>query len=87
MSPHPKPYPTLQNLARALEQEASWGEARANNLSKEALRLERAGEGERAEALWSTCRKLRVQVLMDRTLGVAAEVRAALSRPDPRRTG
>ncbi len=87
MSQRPKPYPTLQNLARALEQEASSSEARANTLVREALRLERAGERDRADALWSTCRELRVQVLIDRTLSVAAEVRAVVDRPGQRRAG
>ncbi len=86
MSKCPKPYPTLQNYARALDREASWSDARADKLAREALRLERAGE-DQAEALWSTCRELRVQVLIDRTLSVAAEVRAALDRPGQRRAG
>ena len=76
-----KPYPTWTDYARALQQEASFGEARADTLARTALKIERDGDLHRAKALWYTCRKLRVQALLDRSRASAAE---ALGRSRPK---
>ncbi len=70
-----KPYLTLNDLARALHQEATFAEARADLLGRAALTVEQEGDTARADAMRTTCRKMRVQALLDRCRAVAAEAK------------
>ncbi len=71
-----KPYPTLRDYARAMEREAALGEQRADILGHAAQKTEQDGDTVRAEAMRHTCRKIRVQSLLDRCRAVAADARA-----------
>jgi hypothetical protein len=70
-----KPYPSLTDLARALHREATFAETRADLLGRVALTVEQEGGTARADAMRSTCRKMRVQALLDRCRAVAAEAK------------
>ena len=70
-----KPYPTLSDYARHMRQEAVLAEDRADILGRAAREIERNGDAPRAEAMRRTCRKIRVQALLDRCRAVAAEAR------------
>ena len=71
-----KPYPTLRDFARALEQEASFAESRADILGRAAFKVEQEGDPVRADAMRHTCRKMRVQALLDRSRAMAVEAKA-----------
>jgi hypothetical protein len=70
-----KPYLTLTDLARALHREAKFAEARADLLVRAALEVEQEGDAARADTMRTTCRKMRVQALLDRCRAVAAEAK------------
>ncbi len=72
-----KPYPTLRDLARTLHREAKFAKARADLLGRAALKVEQEGDAARADAMRTTCRKMRVQALLDRCRAVAAEAKDA----------
>ena len=74
MSSPRKPFITLRDYIRAMEQEAAFAEARADLLGRAALKVEQEGDRSRADAMRHTCRKMRVQALLDRSRAVAAEV-------------
>ncbi len=70
-----KPYLTLNDLAQVLHEEAIFAEARADLLARAALKVEQEGDAARAAAMRTTCRKMRVQALLDRCRAVAAEAK------------
>jgi hypothetical protein len=70
-----KPHPSLADYARHMLQEAAMAEDRADILGQAAKRIEQDGDAPRAEAMRHTCRKIRVQALLDRCRAVAAEAR------------
>ncbi len=57
-------------------QEAALAEERADILGRAAQKIEQDGDGPRAEAMRYTCRKIRVQALLDRCRAVAADAKA-----------
>jgi hypothetical protein len=57
-------------------QEAVLAESRADLLGRAAQNVERTGDAVQANAMRHTCRKLRVQALLDRCRAVAAEAKA-----------
>lgn len=71
-----KPYPTLRDYARHMLQEAALAEDRADILGRAAQKIEQDGDAARAEAMRHTCRKIRVQALLDRCRAVAVDARA-----------
>jgi hypothetical protein len=71
-----KPYLSLTGYARHMLQEAALAEDRADILGRAALKIEQDGDATRAEAMRCTCRKIRVQALLDRCRAVAAEAKA-----------
>ena len=71
-----KPYPTLRDYARHMLQEAALAEDRADILGRAAQKIDAEGDGQQADAMRNTCRKIRVQALLDRCRAVAAEARA-----------
>jgi hypothetical protein len=75
-----KPHLTLTNLARALHREANFAEVRADLLGRAALKVEQEGDTARADVMRTTCRKMRVQALLDRCRAVAAEAKIVESR-------
>ncbi len=79
MSASKKPSPTLLGYARAMLAEADLGDRRAETLALAALKMQAEGDPHRAEAMWLTCRKIRVQALLDRSRSAAA-TEAAESR-------
>ena len=70
-----KPYLTLNDLAQVLHEEATFAEARADLLARAALKVEQEGDAARADVMRTTCRKMRVQALLDRCRAVAAEAK------------
>ena len=60
-----------------MESEADLGDLRAETLNNIALRMQ-ATDQNRAEALWYTCRKIRVQALLDRGRAAGARARSVL---------
>lgn len=71
-----KPHPSLADYARHMLQEAVMAEDRADILGQAAKRIEQDGDVPRAEAMRHTCRKIRVQALLDRCRAAAAEMKA-----------
>ncbi len=71
-----KPYPSLADYARDLLQETALAEERADTLGRAAKKIEQDGDAARAESMRHTCRKIRVQALLDRSRAVAVEVKA-----------
>jgi hypothetical protein len=69
------PYVTLRDFARAMHKEAAFAELRADLLSRAALRVQKEGDAVQAEVMWTTCRKMRVQALLDRARATAAEMK------------
>jgi hypothetical protein len=74
MSAAKRPLTTLLDYARAMLAEA---DRRADTLAIAALKTQAEGDPYRVEAMWSTCRKIKVQALLDRGRGAAAAARAA----------
>jgi hypothetical protein len=58
-----------------LHKEATFAETRADLLGRAALTVEQEGDTTRADAMRTTCRKMRVQALLDRCRAVAAEAK------------
>jgi hypothetical protein len=77
MSAPNKPWFALLAYARALLAEADLADRRAETLAQAALKMQTEGDVNRAEAMWFTCRKIRVQALLDRGRGAAAAAKAA----------
>jgi hypothetical protein len=73
MSSFQRPGLTFAHYAPIMQPEADLGDARAETLAKADLKMQDTDQG-RAEALWYTCRKIRVQALLDG--GRAAGARA-----------
>ena len=71
-----KPFLPLRDYVRAMLKKAKLAEARADVLGRAAQKVEQDGDAARAEAMRHTCRKIRVQALLDRCRAVAAEVKA-----------
>jgi hypothetical protein len=71
-----KSFPSLAEYVQHMLQEASLAEDRADILGRAAQKIERDGDTNRAEAMRYTCRKIRVQALLDRCRAAAAEARA-----------
>ncbi len=74
--PH-RPGLTYADYATIMHREADLGDARAETLAKAALKMQGTDQG-RADALWDTCRKIRVQALLDRGRAAGARAQAAL---------
>jgi hypothetical protein len=68
-----KPHLGLREFVRLMHMEAAFAEVRANLLGRAALKVEQDGDATRAEGMWITCRKIRVQALLDRARAMAAE--------------
>ena len=62
----------LSVYARSMDREADLADGTADALAKAASRAEANGELDRAEAMWFTCRKIRVRGLLDRARAAAA---------------
>ena len=77
MSAAKKPWAALLDHARALLAEAELADRRADTLALSALKMQAEGDPCRAEAMWYTCRKIRVQALLGRGRSAAAAARAA----------
>jgi hypothetical protein len=58
-----------------MHMEAAFAEMRADLLGRAALRVQQEGDTVQAEAMWTTCRKMRVQALLDRSRAMAAEMK------------
>lgn len=71
-----KPYPSLADYARDLRQESALAEERADILGRAARKIEQDGGAPRAETMRHTCRKIRIQALLDRSRALAVEVKA-----------
>lgn len=67
-----KPFLTLREYARHMQQEATFAENRADLLGRAARKLEGDGDAARAEAMRHTCRKIRVQALLDQCRAATA---------------
>jgi hypothetical protein len=70
-----KPHLGLREFVRLMHMEAAFAEARADLLGRAALKVEQDGDATRARGMWITCRKMRVQALLDRARAMAAEVK------------
>ena len=77
MSNHPKPWRTYINAAHILLREADLADLRADTLAAAALKMQADGDPNRVEAMWFTCRKIRMQALLDRGRAAAAGAQAA----------
>jgi hypothetical protein len=73
MSSFQRPGLTFAEYAETMSREADLVDARAETLAVAAMKMQEH-EPHRAEALWFTCRRIRVQALLDR--GRAAGARA-----------
>jgi hypothetical protein len=84
MSSARRPWAALFDHARALLAEANLADQRADTLALAARKMQADGDPYRAEAMWYTCRKIRVQALLDRGRSAAAAAQAAdQARRDP----
>lgn len=72
-----RPKVTLREHACATLAEADLADRRAETLAAAALKVAIKGDPHRAEAMWATCRRIRVQALLDRGRSAAAEARAS----------
>jgi hypothetical protein len=70
-----KPHLGLREFVRLMHMEAAFSEARADLLGQAALKVEQDGDATRAQGMWITCRKMRVQALQDRARAMAAELK------------
>ena len=77
MSSFQRPGLTFADYATIMQREADLGDLRAETLAKAALKVQETNQ-DRAEALWYTCRKIRVQALLDRGRAAGARAQAAL---------
>jgi hypothetical protein len=67
---------TFAEYASVMLQEANLADLRAETLCNAALKVQQT-DPHRAEALWHTCRKIRVQALLDRGRAAGARARTA----------
>jgi hypothetical protein len=72
MPDQPRPWRTHLDTARILLREADLADRRADTLAAAALKMQVDGDPNRAEVMWFTCRKIRVQALLDRGRAAAA---------------
>ena len=70
-----KPHLGLREFVRLMHMEAAFAEARADLLGRAAVKVEQDGDATRAKEMWTTCRKMRVQALLDRSRAMAAEMK------------
>ena len=77
--PSNKPMRLLADYARFMEAEAVLAEGAAEALAQAGLKAHADGERVRAEAIWFTCRKVRVKGLLHRARAAGARAQASLS--------
>ena len=77
MSSFQRPGLTFAEYAVTMLREAKLADMRADTLAAAAMKMQE-GDPDRAEALWFTCRKIRVQALLDRGRAAGARAQAAM---------